>query len=99
MEDKEVKFCVQTYESCGSFRIYSVISFVDLEDLKTQLKAERYVSVGLAKSGWHDDYETTVGVVLKLMIQNWNLSNGAMKTLEDIATQHSTANKLSGVLF
>ena len=66
MEDKEVKFCVQTYESCGSFRIYSVISFVDLEDLKTQLKAERYVSVGLAKSGWHDDYETTVGGGIKI---------------------------------
>ena len=24
------RICVQTYESCGSFRIYSVISFVDV---------------------------------------------------------------------
>lgn len=66
MEDKEVKFCVQTYESCGSFRIYSVISCKDLDDLRVQLKAKGFVSVGLAKSGWYDDYETTVGGSIKI---------------------------------
>ena len=74
MEDKEVKFCVQTYESCGSFRIYSVISFKDLNDLRVQLKSEGYRSVGLAKSGWHDDYETTVGGGIK--IDDLDVTNG-----------------------
>ena len=60
------RICVQTYESCGSFRIYSVISFVDLEDLKTQLTSGGFKSVGLAKSGWYDDYETTVGGSIKI---------------------------------
>jgi hypothetical protein len=61
MEDKEdTKFCVSTYECSGSFKIHSVISFKDLDDLKAQLKVEGYTSVGLIKFGWFDERENCV---------------------------------------
>ena len=70
-EDK--KTSVQTYESCGSFRIYSLISFVGLHDLKEQLVTEGFRSVGLAKSGWFDDYETRIESGIK--IENIQMSH------------------------
>jgi hypothetical protein len=63
MEDK---ICVSTYESCGSFKIYSVKSFKSLDDLRKQLIAEGFKSVGLAKSGWYDDYETRIESGIKI---------------------------------
>jgi len=70
MEDK---ISVATYESCGNFKIYSVISFKDLEDLKKQLMAECYRSVGLVKSGWYDNFENSIESGIK--IENIQMSH------------------------
>jgi hypothetical protein len=67
MEDEEVKFCIQTYEACRGFVIYSYISFKDLNDLREQLVTEGIKSVGLAKSGWYDDSEFIIHSGIKIM--------------------------------
>jgi hypothetical protein len=60
------KTCVATCESCGSFTIYSVISFNNLDDLKEKLKGERYNSVGLIEFGHFDDYGNRIRSGIKI---------------------------------
>ncbi len=47
---------VSTYESSGGLKTYSFLEFIDLNDLKTQLKKSGYRSVNLREFGAFDDY-------------------------------------------
>jgi hypothetical protein len=64
--DKDEITCLATYECSGSFKIHSYITFKDLDDLKTQLKAEGYNSVGLIKFGFYDESENRIKSGIKI---------------------------------
>lgn len=59
-DNEEKKICISTYESSGSIKTHSVISFNNLNDLKTQLKEEGVTSVGLVRFSWFDESENRI---------------------------------------
>jgi hypothetical protein len=67
MEDEvDEKICVSTYECSGISKIHSYITCKSLDDLKTQLKAEGYTSVGLIKFGFYDESENRIKSGIKI---------------------------------
>ena len=47
---------VSTYENSGALKEYSFLEYIDLKDLKSQLKQNGYRSVHLREFGAFDDY-------------------------------------------
>ena len=56
MSDDDDVMTVSTYEISGALKAYSFLEFMDLNDLKNQLKQGGYRSVHLIEFGAFDDY-------------------------------------------
>ncbi len=84
MSDGNDIMTVSTYETSGALKAYSFLEFMDLTDLKNQLKQNGYRSVHLREFGAFDDY----GCIVKQNIAIDDIQIGYIDWCNDKGDRH-----------